>query len=138
MQVLRRAVAEIVHVRHIAVVDQVAHIVKEVLVSLGGDTQDRMVLAIVGLDILEETIVVLAEILVLRRQSSREIICTQIYDSHSRMEIGLGSIPTIDLGRVLIEGLEITIRHPPAFELGVVVAGNTHTRVCNSHIISPK
>ena len=95
-----------------------------------------MILAIVGLDIAEEAIVVLAEILVARSQSGREVVCTQVNDGHCRVKVGLSSIPTGGLSGVHIVGLEIAIRHPPVFELRVVVARNTHTRVSYCHIVS--
>jgi hypothetical protein len=66
MIVLRRAVAEVMDILHIAVVDEIAYIVEEVLVGFSRNAQDRMILAIVSLDILEEAIVVLAEVLVAR------------------------------------------------------------------------
>ena len=66
MIVLRRAIAKIVDILHIAVVDEIAHIVEEVLVCFGRNAEDRMIFAIVRLEILEETLVVLAEVLVAR------------------------------------------------------------------------
>ena len=66
MIVLRRAVAKVMDILHVAVVDEIAYIVEEIFVGFGSHAEYRMILAIVSLDILEEAIVVLAEVLVAR------------------------------------------------------------------------
>ena len=135
VKMLRWAITQVVDILHIAVIHQVTYIVEEILMSLGCHTEDRMIFTIIGLDIAKETIIVTTEILVFRCQSSREVICTQIYNGHSRMEIRLSSIPTSQLGRILVEGLEIAIRHPPSLELRIIVACDTHTRVRDRHVV---
>ena len=101
-------------------------------------TQNRMFLTIIGFDVIKKAVIMFAEILVFRSQRGGEIVSAQIYDGHCRMEIRLSCIPTCVLCRIHIKSLQITIRHPPTFELGVVVASNTHTRVCYSHIVRTK
>ena len=64
MEVLCRAVSQIVHIHHIAVIHQVTHIVEEVLMCLGCYAQDRMVFPIVSFYVFEQAIIVLAEVLV--------------------------------------------------------------------------
>jgi hypothetical protein len=63
---LSREIPQIVHVLQSTCVDHIANISEEIFVCFGSHAEDRMIFAIVSLDILEEAIVVLAEVLVAR------------------------------------------------------------------------
>ena len=100
---------------------------------LGRNTQDRMILAIIGLDIAHQTHIVLIELGIRRSHRRREVVSTQIDNRHSRAEGTSSCIPAC--GRIAIKRILIDIGHYLPRYIRACIARDTTTRVSNSKII---
>ena len=115
------------YVFHSASIHDVAHIVSCHVITPAGNAKDRMVFAVVFLDLFQKGNVVASEKALCRLSSCRKVIGTQIYNGHLRLESILGRIPFHVL--VHIECLTIAVRHVIVFEFVAVVSCDSHSGV---------